>query len=237
MGLMIIFTAFYAFYAACLAITADTTPGWANIYFNPATLSAITYTITMGFAGGFAGGYIFSRGDPFWTISGGLAGVVAVSAGADIYSPNLVLILAFFSAGLCYYIGGWLETKARVDDAVGAVSVHGVMGFWGVMLVGIFASGYPSGVQGVETSILGQGVGAAAIIALSFFTGYIGSWLLKYFNLLRVPPEVEIEGLDMAEFETDFYPEFGRADEPIIHADGSRESAEATLRADLAANR
>ena len=41
----------------------------------------------------------------------------------------------------------------------------------------------------------------------------------------------------MAEFETDFYPEFGRADEPIIHADGSESSAEETLRADLAANR
>ena len=237
MGLMIIFTAFYAFYAACLAITADTTPGWANIYFSPATLSAITYTITMGFAGGFAGGYIFAKGDPFWTISGGLAGVVAVSAGADIYSPNLVLILAFFSAGLAYSVGNWIEQKARIDDAVGAVSVHGVMGFWGVMLVGIFAGGYPTGPAGVTTSFLGQLVGAAAIFALSFVTGYGASWILKKLNLLRVPPEVEVEGLDIAEFETDFFPEFGRADEIIVHADGSEGPADETLRADLAANR
>ena len=230
MGLMIIFTAFYAFYAACLAITASNAPGWTTIYGDPATLSAITFSITMGFAGGFAGGYIFAKGDPFWTISGGLAGVVAVSAGADIYSPSLVLLIAFFSAGLAYTVGNWIEQKARIDDAVGAVSVHGVMGFWGVMLVGIFASGYPNGAQGVETSILGQAVGAAAIIALSFSTGYVASWILKQLNLLRVPPEVEIEGLDMAEFETDFYPEFGRADEPIIHADGSEEAGAATLR-------
>ncbi len=237
MGLMIIFTAFYAFYAACLAITADTQPGWANIYFNPATLSAITFTITMGFAGGFMGGYIFSKGDPFWTISGGLAGVVAVSAGADIYNPSLVLLLAFFSAGLCYYIGGWIEQKARIDDAVGAVAVHGVMGFWGVMLVGIFAGGYPTGPQGVATTFLGQLVGAATIFALSFVTGYVASRILKAFNLLRVPPEVEIEGLDMSEFETDFYPEFGRSEEPIIHADGSESSAAGTLQADYAASR
>ena len=163
--------------------------------------------------------------------------MVAVSAGADIYSPNLVLLLAFFSAGAAYHVGGWIERKARIDDAVGAVAVHGVMGFWGVMAVGIFASGYPTGPAGVETTILGQAVGAAVVIALSFFTGYIASWILKRMNLLRVPPEVEIEGLDMAEFETDFYPEFGRADEPIIHADGSEEAAEATLRAALAANR
>ena len=237
MGLMIIFTAFYAFYAACLAIVADTTPGWGNIYLNPATLSAITFSITMGFAGGFAGGYIFAKGDPFWTVSGGLAGVVAVSAGADIYSPSLVLLLAFFSAGLAYHVANWLERKARIDDAVGAVAVHGVMGMWGVMLVGIFAAGFPTGVNLVETSILGQFVGVTTLFPLAFLTGYIGSWILKRLNLLRVPPAVEIEGLDMAEYKTDFYPEFGRADEPIIHADGSEEAADATLRAAYAANR
>lgn len=231
MGLMIIFTAFYAFYAACLAITADTTPGWANIYFSPATLSAITFTITMGFAGGFAGGYIFAKGDPFWTLSGGLAGVVAVSAGADIYNPSLVLILAFFSAGLAYHAGNWIEQKARIDDAVGAVSVHGVMGMWGVLLVGIVAGGYPTGAAGIETSFLGQLVGVATLFPLAFLSGYIGSGILKKMNLLRVPPEVEIEGLDMAEFETDFYPEFGRASESIVNADGSEEPAEAVLRA------
>ena len=237
MGLMIIFTAFYAFYAACLAITADTTPGWGNIYFSPATLSAITFTITMGFAGGFAGGYIFAKGDPFWTLSGGLAGVVAVSAGADIYSPSLVLLLAFFSAGLAYHAANWIERKARIDDAVGAVSVHGVMGMWGVMLVGIFAAGFPTGLNGVETSFLGQLVGVATLFPLAFLTGYGASWILKKLNLLRVPPEVEIEGLDMAEYQTDFYPEFGRADEPIVHADGSEEAAAATLKAAYAANR
>ena len=231
MGLMIIFTAFYAFYAACLAVTADTTPGWANIYFSPATLSAITFTITMGFAGGFAGGYIFAKGDPFWTLSGGLAGVVAVSAGADIYNPSLVLILAFFSAGLAYTAGNWIEQKARVDDAVGAVAVHGVMGMWGVLLVGIVAGGYPTGAAGIETSFLGQLVGVATLFPLAFLTGYIGSGILKKMNLLRVPPEVEIEGLDMAEFETDFYPEFARAAEMIVNADGSEEPAEAVLRA------
>ncbi len=237
MGLMIIFSAFYAFYAACLAIIGDTTPGWANIYFNPTTLSAITYTITMGFAGGFAGGYVFSRGDPFWTISGGLAGVVTVSAGADIYSPNLVLILAFFSAGIAFHVGNWFDTKARIDDAVGAVTVHGVMGFFGVMCVGIFAAGYPTGPAGVETSFLGQLVGATALIPLAFFTGYIASWILKKLNLLRVPPEVELEGLDMAEYGMDFFPEHGRADETIIQADGTEVVSAGILQDDLGANR
>lgn len=89
----------------------------------------------------------------------------------------------------------------------------------------------------VSTSLLGQLVGAAALIPLAFFSGYIASWILKQFNLLRVPPEVELDGLDMAEFETDFYPEFGRVDEPVVHADGSEEPSDSTLRSAYAANR
>ena len=89
MGLMLIFTGFYAFYAACLVIQSTALPGWGNIYLNPTTLSSITFAITIGFAGGFTGGYFASRGDPFWTLSGGLAGVISVSAGADVYAPSL----------------------------------------------------------------------------------------------------------------------------------------------------
>ena len=81
LGLMLIFTGFYAFYAACLVISSTAFPGWANIYLSPTTLGSITMVITFGFAGGFTGGYFASRGDPFWTVSGGLAGVIGVSAG------------------------------------------------------------------------------------------------------------------------------------------------------------
>ena len=70
LGLMLIFTGFYAFYGACLVIASTSFPGWANIYLSPTTLGSITMVITMGFAGGFTGGYFASRGDPFWTISG-----------------------------------------------------------------------------------------------------------------------------------------------------------------------
>ena len=88
LGLMLIFTGFYAFYGACLVISSTAFPGWANIYLSPTTLGSITMVITFGFAGGFTGGYFASRGDPFWTVSGGLAGVISVSAGADVYAPD-----------------------------------------------------------------------------------------------------------------------------------------------------
>jgi Amt family ammonium transporter len=221
LGLMLIFTGFYAFYGACLVISSTVFPGWANIYLSPTTLGSITMVITMGFAGGFTGGYFASRGDPFWTISGGLAGVISVSAGADVYAPTLAYLIAALSACLAYYAGQWIEFKARVDDAVGAVAVHGVSGFLGMLWVGVFAAGYPTGINNVDSSIGGQLMGMATFLPLGFLPGWGAAWVLKKLNVLRVPPEVELEGLDMAEYETDFYPEHERAIEQVVEPDGT----------------
>ena len=145
MGLMLIFTGFYGFYAACLVIQSTVFPGWLNIYLSPTTLGTIAMVITFGFAGGFTGGWIASRGDPFWTLSGGLAGVISVSAGADVYHPSLAYLLSTSGGMLAVWVGNYIEKRRRIDDAVGAVAVHGFCGFYGVFLVGIFAGGFPTG--------------------------------------------------------------------------------------------
>ncbi len=220
MGLLLIFTGFYGFYAACLVIQSTTFPGWLNIYLSPTTLGSIAFVITFGFAGGFTGGWFASRGDPFWTLSGGLAGVISVSAGADVYHPSLAYLLSISGGMLAVWSGTWIERRLRIDDAVGAVAVHGVCGFYGVLLVGIFAGGYPTGVNNVESSLGGQLMGMMAFLPLAFLPGYVASWVLKRLNLLRVPPEVELEGLDMAEFQQDFFPEFERVPETIVLPDG-----------------
>jgi ammonia channel protein AmtB len=220
MGLMLIFTGFYGFYAACLVIQSTTFPGWLNIYGSPTTLGAIAFVITVGFAGGFTGGWFASKGDPFWTLSGGLAGVISVSAGADVYHPSLAYLLSISGGMVAVWSGGYIEKKLRVDDAVGAVAVHGVCGFYGVLLVGIFAGGYPTGINQIESSFGGQLMGMLAFLPLAFLPGYVASWILKQFNLLRVPPEVELEGLDLAEFGQDFFPEFERVPEVIVEPDG-----------------
>lgn len=220
LGLMLIFTGFYAFYAACLVIQSTAFPGWLNIYLSPTTLGTISMVITMGFAGGFTGGWFASKGDPFWTLSGGLAGVISVSAGADAYHPALAYVLAFSGALVAVWAGGIIEKKFRVDDAVGAVAVHGVCGFYGVLLVGIFMGGYPTGINNIPVSFGGQLMGMMTFLPLAFLSGYAASWALKKANLLRVPAEVELEGLDLAEFDQDFYPEFGLEHETIITPDG-----------------
>jgi ammonium transporter, Amt family len=221
MGLMLIFTGFYAFYAACLVIASTSFPGWANIYLSPTTLGSITMVITFGFAGGFTGGYFASRGDPFWTVSGGLAGVIGVSAGADVYAPVLAYLLAMATAALVVFAGNWIERKMRVDDVVGAVAVHGVAGFLGVLWVGVFAAGYPTGINNVESSIGGQLMGMATFLPLGFLSGWFASWVLKKFNLLRVPPAVELAGLDTIEYYPDIYmPEHDPVPERLIEPSG-----------------
>jgi ammonia channel protein AmtB len=114
----------------------------------------------------------------------------------------------------------------RVDDVVGAVSVHGVAGFLGVLWVGIFAAGYPTGLNNVESSIGGQLMGMATFLPLGFLSGWFASFILKKLNLLRVPAEVEIDGLDNAEYRADLHvPEFGISDDMIIEPDGTRNRA------------
>jgi ammonia channel protein AmtB len=229
MGLLLIFVGFYGFYAGCLVIQSTVFPGWGNIYFNPTTLSAITYAITIGFAGGFTGGYFASRGDPFWTLSGGLAGVISVSPGADVYAPSLVWLISILGGALAVYAGTFIEKKLRIDDAVGAVAVHGVCGFYGPLAVGLLAAGYPTGLNNVDSSLQGQLMGMLVAFPFAFLTGYIPALLLKQFNLLRVPPEVELEGLDMAEFGVDFYPEFERPPEMIVLPTGEEVESESVL--------
>jgi ammonia channel protein AmtB len=190
MGLMLIFTGFYGFYAACLFIQSTVFPGWLNIYLSPTT-----------------------------------PGVISVSAGADVYHPSLGYLLATTGGMLAVWVGNHIERKWRVDDAVGAVAVHGFCGFYGVFLVGIFAGGFPTGVNNVPSSFGGQLMGMLAFFPLAFLPGYICSWLLKKANLLRVPPEVELEGLDMAEFQQDFYPEFERVPETVVLPSGEEVEA------------
>jgi ammonia channel protein AmtB len=231
LGLMLIITGFYGFYAACLVIASTAFPGWANIYLSPTTLGSIAMIITMGFAGGFTGGYFASRGDPFWTVSGGLAGVISVSAGADVYAPTLGYLIAMGSAAMVVYIGNWIEKSMRVDDAVGAVAVHGAAGFLGIIWVGVFAAGYPTGVNNVDSSIGGQLIGVATFLPLGFLTGYAMSWVMKKLNILRVPPEVELMGLDVAEYEPNLYlPEVAVAAEQLVEPDGTAVDAAVVLR-------
>jgi ammonia channel protein AmtB len=180
--------------------------GYTTIFGSPTNLSAFVFNMLMGLAGGLLGAYMSSRGEPFWTVSGGLAGVIAVASGIDLYHPGLAFVIAIIGGAIIPYAGKVVE-RLGIDDAVGAVSVHGVVGVWSLLACGIFASGYPSNVGGPDISLLGQLGSIGVFAAVGFIPGYAFAWLLKVAGILRSPAEVEILGLDLSEIPAAPYPE------------------------------
>jgi ammonia channel protein AmtB len=203
LGLMLIYVGFFGFLGGC--IIAVTNGEWMTIYGTPTNLSAFVFNALMGLAGGLIGAYLGSKGEPFWVASGGLAGVISVGSGLDLYHPALAFVIAVIGGLMCPFIGNFLERKG-IDDPVGAITVHGFIGIWSVLAVGIFASGYPN-INGPEISFIGQLVCAAVVILLGFLPGYWTSLLLKKLNMLRIPKQAEMLGIDLTEIPATAFPE------------------------------
>lgn len=208
-GLFLIYAGFWGFYAACnVPIISPATIGgqitgetWltTNIYLAPTTLSAITFNFLMSLSGGLMAAYIVSRGNPFWTYSGGLAGIITASAGNDLYHPIQSLFIGAIGALIAYQLHYWVERRFKIDDAVGAVAVHGYAGSAGLVIAGFVLWGQPSSpFEGYAIiNPLGMFVGAVIMFGvLGFLPGWAAATALNSFGLLRVPRKVELEGLD-----------------------------------------
>jgi ammonia channel protein AmtB len=147
--------------------------------------------------------YLVSRGDAFWTYSGGLCGVIGASAGNDLYHPLQALIIGAVVPVICYKLHYWVERKFKIDDAVGAVAVHGYGGFLGVVVAGFVLWGYPSSPFEGYAAITpwGNFIGAVIMfLVLGFIPAYILAAILKAVGLLRIPREIELVGLDLSEY-------------------------------------
>lgn len=208
-GLMMIIIGFFGFLGACLIYSPGALGSWTNIYGAPATLSSFAFNTLMSMAGGIIGAYLVTK-NPFWMMSGALGGIFSAAAGLDIYYPPLAFALGFVG-GMIIPPGVRLLERMGIDDAVGAVSVHGFCGVWGVIACGIFAAGYPSAEGIPPLSLSGQLVGAIVFIVIGFVPGYVGSLLLRMLGILRVGDEVQRIGLDHAEVGQHGYPEFDQS--------------------------
>ena len=207
-GLFLIFTGFWGFYAACnvpiidmhAEVGVDGVFNTAtNIYLGPTTLGAITVNFLMSLSGGWMAGYIISRGNPFWTYSSGLGGIIAASAGNDLYHPIQAMIIGGLGVVFMYKIHYWVENRFKVDDAVGAVAVHGYAGFFGVVVCGFVLWGYPSSPYDGYAAISpwGQFIGAMIMFwVLGFIPAWIVAKIQSGMGLLRIPRQIELAGLD-----------------------------------------
>jgi ammonia channel protein AmtB len=201
---MLIIVGFFGFLGGC--IIYKTGAQWVTIYNTPATLSAFAFNTLMGFGGGVIGAYLVSRGNPFWMMSGALAGIISAAPGLDLYYPPLAYLIGFIGGAIIKPIAD-IAAKFKIDDAVGAIPVHGMCGLWGLIALGIFGAGYPNVGDAPATSFTGQLGGALVFALLGFVPGYCLSFVLKAAGRLRVSASVEKLGLDLAELPAVPYPE------------------------------
>ncbi len=143
---------------------------------------------------------IYKKVDLTFVLNGALAGLVSVTAGPDL--GMLVSFVEGLVGGALVVLSVPLWDKLKIDDPVGALSVHLVAGIWGTLAVGIFNP---------EVTIWAQAKGIVIVGAFVFTSSYIVWKVLDLLVGLRVSQEVEIEGLDIHETGLECYPEFKRA--------------------------
>lgn len=143
--------------------------------------------------------------------NGALAGLVAITAPCAYVAPWAAVVIGAL-AGLIMRGSVWfIEYKLRVDDPVGAISVHGTNGIWGLLAVGIFADGTYGGVTGLikgsGVQLLAQVIDSVVVIIWAFGLGLLTFYVLKQSLGIRVSHAEELEGLDVQEHGIACYPE------------------------------
>jgi Amt family ammonium transporter len=144
---------------------------------------------------------LFGKSDLTMALNGALAGLVAITAGPNTPSPLLATIIGAIGGVIVVFSIVGLD-KLKIDDPVGAISVHGTVGIWGVLAVLL---------SNDDATIGGQLAGIAAIFAFVFVASLIVWLILKAIMGIRVSEEEEYEGLDLVDCGMEAYPEFTSA--------------------------
>lgn len=164
----------------------------------------------------------YGKPDLTVSVNGLLGGLVAVTAPCAFVNSVSAVVIGLAAGVICCFSVFFFERVARLDDPVGAISVHGVCGVWGVLSVGLFADGtYGDGFNGIKGGVKGlfygdggqflaQCIGALTNIVFIFVASYILFKLIDLVIGMRVSPEVEIEGLDRPEVAVEAYPDFNQ---------------------------
>jgi len=188
--------------------------GGSTLVADPKAIGSVILSTNLAAAAGLLAALLHTRMrtgmlDLSMGLNGALAGLVGITAGADVIGPVEALVVGVVG-GVLVVEGVFLLEKRGVDDPVGAFAVHGINGVVGTLLVGIFASGDTPGLlYGGGLSLLGvQALGTLTSFAFAFAAGFA---LWKGMSLLpggvRVDEAHELEGLDIAECGVEAYGE------------------------------
>ncbi len=165
----------------------------------------IMNTNTAGLAGAIiAGSLMYVRYKLFditMVLNGALGGLVAVTAGPDLYDIYTPIIIGLIGGALVVFAVPLFD-KIQLDDPVGALSVHLVNGIWGTLAVGIFVE---------KISFLNQLKGVLVVGFFVFFVSFIVLFLINKISTFRAEDDAQLEGMDVNECGVEAYPEFKRA--------------------------
>jgi Amt family ammonium transporter len=166
--------------------------------------------------------FMYKKPDASMTGNGFLAGLVAITAPSGFVNPVGAVIIGLVAGVLVCLSVAFVERVLKVDDPVGAVSVHGACGIWGVISVGLFADGksnYGGSWNGVNGSVTGlfygdasqlvaQLVGVATLVGFVFTLSFLFAFVVDLLVGQRTSAKSELEGLDLPEMGALAYPEF-----------------------------
>jgi len=196
--------------------------------------SVAVNTMLAGMTGSFGGIlYMWIRyGKPDASMSGNafLAGLVAITAPSGFVNPIAAAIIGLVAGVLVCLSCEFVERVLRVDDPVGAISVHGTNGIWGVIAVGLFSDGksnYGGSWNGVSGNVTGlfygdasqlvaQLMGVATLIGFVFVMSFVLNLFVDWFVGQRVSAKSELQGLDVPEMGAVAYPDFILKPEPAM---------------------
>jgi Amt family ammonium transporter len=163
---------------------------------NPALVSIVLVITCLGACAGAVGALLTSyvaskRLDLGMVLNGILAGLVGITAGADVFTPGSAILIGFV-AGILVVLSSIFLDRMRLDDVVGAISVHLTCGVWGTLAVGIFSTN-------PDHAFSTQLIGVAVCGATAFVSAFVIFYVLKITMGIRVSEEHEISGLDSHE--------------------------------------
>jgi len=158
----------------------------------------------------------YGKPDVSMSLNGVLAGLVAITAGCANVSPASAIVIGALAGVAVVFSVDFLDKVLKIDDPVGAISVHGVCGALGTICVGLFASPEYGGASAAAGLFNGGGtallvtqlIGVGSVFIWAFGTGLVLFFLLKVTIGIRVPAEEEVKGLDITEHGQEAYSGF-----------------------------
>lgn len=187
----------------------------------PGAVSLVLVTTTLAAAAGAVAAMLTSwlmqkKPDLSMVLNGILAGLVAITAGADIMNATEAVIIGAIGGLIVVPAVIFIDQKLKIDDPVGALSVHLINGIWGTLACGIF--GDLAATNGIATQLTTQIIGIAAIAGFTVVINVVLWGALKYTIGIRVSDQEQIEGLDLGEHDQSAYPDFQRTYIKSYHA-------------------